>query len=131
VKGTLLGAKLSSELRKKHNTRSMRVRKDDKVKILRGQFKGTIGAVTEVKLKASRIYVAGSEVVKKDGSKAKYPIHPSNVEIIELTTKDKKRLEVKTAAPKKEASGSKTSKAAETVSSAKKAAPKAGDTKKE
>ena len=130
VKGKMLAAKLSSELRQKHSIKSMRVRKDDKVKILRGQFKGTIGAVTEVKTKALRVYIANAEIVKKDGSKAKYPIHPSNVEIIELTTKDKKRLEVKTAAPKKEASGSKISKAAETtVSSEKKVAPKAGDAK--
>ena len=117
IKGKMLSAKLSSELRKKHSTRSMRVRKDDKVKILRGQFKGIIGTVDEVKIKAARIYVQKAEIVKKDGSKAKYPIHPSNVEIIELTTKDKKRLEVKpVATPKKE-------------KTTKKAAPKAGDTK--
>ena len=116
VKGKMLASKLSSELRKKHSTRSIRVRKDDKVKIMRGQFSGIVGAVEEVKVKASRIYVAGAGIVKKDGSKSKYPIHPSNVEIIELVTKDKKRFDVK-AAP--------TSKKVE----AKKAAPKAGDTK--
>lgn len=118
IKGKLLAAKLSSELRKEHNMRSIRVRKDDKVKILRGQFKGTIGVVETVKTRASRILVQGAEVVKKDGSKAKYPIHPSNVEIVELTSKDKKRLEFKTTkapAPKK--------------AEAKPSAPKAGDTK--
>ena len=40
-----MSAKLSKELRAKQNIRSVRVRTGDKVKILRGQFKGKTGVV--------------------------------------------------------------------------------------
>ena len=45
---------LSKELRKKAGKRNIPVRKEDKVKILRGKFKGKVGKVLEVKLKISK-----------------------------------------------------------------------------
>ncbi len=94
IRKTLLSATLSKELRKKYGRRSLPVRKDDKVKILRGQFKKKTGKVSDVNLKKVRIYVEGVENIKKDGSKAPYPIHPSNVMITELILEDKKRRKV-------------------------------------
>ncbi len=91
IRKTLLSATLSKDLRKKYGKRSLSVRKDDKVKILRGQFKKKTGKISRVNLKRIRIYVEGAENVKKDGSKAPYPIHPSNVMITELNLDDKKR----------------------------------------
>lgn len=94
IRKTLLPAHLSKELRKKYNKRSASVRVGDKVKILRGQFKKKTGKITKVDLKKIRINIEGIENVKKDGSKVPYPLHPSNVMIIELNLDDKKRKKV-------------------------------------
>lgn len=91
IRKSLLSATLSKDLRKKYGKRSLSVRKDDKVKVLRGQFKKKTGKVSRVNLKKIRIYIEGVENVKKDGSKAPYPIHPSNVMITELNLDDKER----------------------------------------
>lgn len=92
IKGKMLASPLAKDLRTKYGTRNIRVRIGDKVKVTRGQFKGTIGSVESVSVAASRVFVQKCEVVKKDGSKAKYPLHPSSVQIIEVNTKDKKRF---------------------------------------
>lgn len=42
-----------------------------------------------VNLRKSRITIEGMQHVKRDGTKTFYPIHPSNVQIIELITEDK------------------------------------------
>jgi large subunit ribosomal protein L24 len=91
IKGKFLSARLSKELSKKYSTRNIRVRKGDKVRLMRGQFKGKTGLVDKVDLSRERIYVSGAVLVKKDGGKIPYPIHPSNVQIIELV-EDKKRF---------------------------------------
>eukprot|EP00034_Subulatomonas_tetraspora_P000732 GABW01000997.1.p1 GENE.GABW01000997.1~~GABW01000997.1.p1 ORF type:complete len:57 (-),score=13.04 GABW01000997.1:54-224(-) len=43
-----MSAPLSSALREEYKVRSMPIRKDDEVKIVRGQFKGTEGKITSV-----------------------------------------------------------------------------------
>lgn len=91
VRSTLLGSHLSKDLRLKLKQRSLRVRKGDKVKVMRGQHKGKIGTVDRLNTKRMKVYVTGVEFIKKDGSKAMYPIHPSNLMIQELQT-DKRRL---------------------------------------
>lgn len=93
IKHRLLGSHLSVELKKKHNKRSLAVKKEDKVKVMRGQFKGHLGKVDRVDLKNTLVYIRGVDITKKDGTKSFYPIHPSNLMIVELSTGDKKRLE--------------------------------------
>ena len=83
---------LSKELRTKLKMRSIRVRKGDKVKVLRGQFKGKIGTIEKVDNTKIKVHITGVETIKKDGSKAKYPINPSNIIIQEVDTTDKRRL---------------------------------------
>ncbi|MFT4312027.1 MAG: 50S ribosomal protein L24 [Candidatus Woesearchaeota archaeon] len=95
VRGTFLHAPLSKELRAKHKIPTLRVRKGDKVKVLRGQFKGHVGQVDKVFVKEARIVVQKAELQKKDGSSVRYPIHPSNVQILELKD-EKKRMSKKT-----------------------------------
>lgn len=94
IKTGFMTAPLSKELRKKYNRRNMGVVEGDKVKIIRGQFKKTSGKVAKVNTKRQRIYVEGAELVKKDGSKTQYPIHPSNVMITEMKIEDKKRKKI-------------------------------------
>ncbi len=86
-----MGVHLSPELRKKYGRRSITIRKGDKVKIMRGQFSKKLGLVTEVKVKLGKVYVEGAEQVKKDGSKAFYPLNPTNLMITELILDDKMR----------------------------------------
>ena len=91
-KGKFLGSHLSKDLRTKQKVRSLRVIKGDKVEIMRGTFKGKSGKIERVDLKKSKVYITGIELVKRDGSKALYPIHTSNLLIQNLNLDDKRRL---------------------------------------
>ncbi|MGM5480951.1 MAG: 50S ribosomal protein L24 [Nanobdellota archaeon] len=92
TRGSFFHAPLSKELRKKYNTRSVRVRKGDKVAVMRGQFKGKTGSIDRVDLSRNKIFVAGVELSKKDGSKTPYPLHASNVMITTIGSEDKRRF---------------------------------------
>jgi len=98
-----LGSNLSKELREKLGKRTLSLRKGDKVKIMRGQFKGKEGAVERVDVKHTKVYVQNIEVQKKDGSKAFYPMNPSNLMIVE-TVEDKMRIKNGKTTPKKTSS---------------------------
>ncbi|MFW6383531.1 MAG: 50S ribosomal protein L24 [Nanoarchaeota archaeon] len=102
IRGRLMVSPLSKELRKKYNKRSLRLRKGDKVKVMRGQFKGTEGAVEKVDLKNYKVNIENVQMNKKDGTKTFYPVHPSNLMITNIYKEDKKRLS--RLQPKKEAS---------------------------
>ncbi len=102
-KRKLLSVNLTKDLREKHNTRNIELRKGDKVKIMRGKFKGKEGKVIEVKTKLQKIYIEGIQTKKQDGSKVNVPLRSSNLQIIELVLEDKKRFKrQKTQTPKKE-----------------------------
>lgn len=100
VRSALLCSHLSKELAKKLNTRSLRVRKGDKVTVMRGQHKGKSGTVDRVEVQKARIYITGVDMPKRDGSRALYPIHPSKLLIKEIAT-DKRRLNETTSEAKK------------------------------
>ena len=85
---------LSKELREKYKKRNIGLKKGDKVKILRGQFKKHVGNVEKIDLKICKAIISGVEVNKKDGSKTNYPINVSNLMITELNLDDKKRKEI-------------------------------------
>ncbi|MEK6949865.1 MAG: 50S ribosomal protein L24, partial [Nanoarchaeota archaeon] len=87
-------AHLSKDLHKKYGKRSANLRKGDSVKISRGQFRNKTGKVEEVNLKETRAYVSGIEHVKKDETKSRLPIHPSNLIITELNMDDKRRAKI-------------------------------------
>lgn len=76
-------AHLSKELRKKIGKRAVRIKKGDKIKILRGSFKGKEGKVVAVNLKSAKIYIEGITHRKARGQEVLRPIDPSNVLIIE------------------------------------------------
>ncbi len=95
-KRKLLSVNLSKELREKHNTRNIEIRKDDKVKIMRGKYKGKEGKIILVKTKLLKIYIEGIQTKKQDGSKVNVPLRASNLQIVELYLDDKKRMSKKT-----------------------------------
>lgn len=87
----LMSAHLSPELREKYNRRSFPIRVGDRVKILRGEFRGVEGKVTGVDRERQMIYVENVTIKKADGTTAPRPIHVSNAMIIELNLEDEYR----------------------------------------
>jgi large subunit ribosomal protein L24 len=71
----------------------MPVRKGDRVRIVRGDFKKLEGEITEVNLKRCVIFVEGASTTKVDGTQVQRPIHPSNVVLLSLM-EDRRRSEV-------------------------------------
>lgn len=82
---------LKPSLRKKQGTRSMQVRKGDKVQVMRGKYRGRTGEVQKVYLKKPAVEVEDIEVEKTSGEKANVKIHPSNLKITKLNKEDPKR----------------------------------------
>ena len=66
----------------------------DRVKVVRGSYKGTLGKVDRINLKRERIFVEGTDRTKRDGTKSLYPIHPSNVIIYDLVLDDRMRKQM-------------------------------------
>lgn len=83
---------LSTDLHKKYKARSMRIRVGDTVKVLRGDFKGKSGKVERVNIRDEKVYIAGIDVPKRDGSKALRPIKPSNLLLEQVHDTDKRRF---------------------------------------
>lgn len=93
IKQKFLSGHLSKELRAKYGLRAVQIRTGDKVKVMRGQFRGRENKVERVDVKESKIYITGIERSKKDGSKSHIPVIPSNVLVTDLNLDDKKRKE--------------------------------------
>ena len=74
----------SKEIREKFSVRSLPIRKDDFVKIIRGSWKGREGKVICVYRKKWCIYIEKVTRDKANGTPVQIPIHPSNVEITKL-----------------------------------------------
>lgn len=97
VRRVIMSSRLSKELRAKHNVRSMPVRKDDEVKVVRGKFAGKEGKVTQCYRLKWVIHVDKVTVENGKGQTVNVGVHPSNVEIIKMKTTNlrKKILERK------------------------------------
>ncbi|MBI2045022.1 50S ribosomal protein L24 [Candidatus Pacearchaeota archaeon] len=103
IKREFMSINLSKDLRKKNKKRSIPVRKGDTVKVMRGKFKKKQGKVTKVNAKRQKVMIEGIQVKKMDGSKVDIAFRPSNLQMIELYSEDKKRgIEPVNAEPKKQ-----------------------------
>jgi len=85
-------AHISRELRSKLKSkrRSLLLRKGDKVKVMRGDYKGVSGEVVRIDLKKMVAFVDKVKVKKSDGKEKNVPISASNLTITEMK-EDKKR----------------------------------------
>ncbi len=83
---------LSTDLKKKYTMRNIVVRAGDKVKILKGDYKGKEGKVQTVSLRKTLVYVEGIERQRRDGKKSPLGIAPASLLIVELNTEDKRRM---------------------------------------
>jgi len=92
IKRKLMSSHLSKELQTKHGVRSIPVRKDDEVKVMRGTHKGRGGKVIQVYRKKWCIHIEKIVREKANGSSVPVPIHSSNVRITKLKLdNDRKR----------------------------------------
>lgn len=80
----LMSATLSKSLRNKYGIRSLPIRKDDEVVVLRGARKGNKGKVIQVHRKKWAIHVDKVTKNKANGAPYQLPIHPSNVAITKV-----------------------------------------------
>merc|ERR1711998_628948 len=89
----IMSAALSSDLRSKHHVRSMPVRKDDEVSVVRGTYKGREGKVIQCYRKKWVIHVERITREKASGATVQVGIHPSKCVITKLKLdKDRKSI---------------------------------------
>merc|ERR1711918_141299 len=84
VRRTLMGGHLNKELSQKYHVKSMPIRKDDEVIVMRGSNKGREGKVIQVYRKKFVIHIERVTHEKSNGSTVNVGIHPSNVVITKL-----------------------------------------------
>ncbi|KAK9240525.1 60S ribosomal protein [Lipomyces kononenkoae] len=93
VKRVIMSAPLSKELREKYKVRSLPIRKDDEISVVRGAYKGKEGKVTQVYRLKYIIQVEKLTKDKVDGSSVPVAVHPSKVVITKLKLdKDRESL---------------------------------------
>ncbi|EXJ84600.1 60S ribosomal protein [Capronia epimyces CBS 606.96] len=93
VRRTIMSAPLSKELREKHNVRSIPIRKDDEVTVVRGSNKGREGKVTSVYRLKYLIHIERVSREKSNGQSVPLGIHPSKVIVTKLKLdKDRENL---------------------------------------
>ncbi|XP_048220244.1 60S ribosomal protein L26-like [Perognathus longimembris pacificus] len=96
IRRKIMSSPLSKELKQKYHVRSMPIRKDDEVQVVRGHDKGQqIGKVVQVYRKKYVIYIERVQREKANGTTIHVGIHPSKVVITRLKLdKDRKSRQV-------------------------------------
>merc|ERR1712010_61660 len=84
VRRKIMSAHLNKELVQKYNVKSMPIRKDDDVIVVRGKNVGREGKVIQVYRKKYVIHIERVTREKSNGSTVNVGIHPSNVMITKL-----------------------------------------------
>ncbi|KAJ1521272.1 hypothetical protein ONE63_002953 [Megalurothrips usitatus] len=94
IRRRIMSAPLSKELRQKYNVKSMPIRKDDEVQVVRGHYKGQqVGKVVQCYRKKFVIYIERIQREKANGASVYVGIHPSKVVIVKLKIdKDRKNI---------------------------------------
>ncbi|KAJ9656135.1 60S ribosomal protein L26A [Neophaeococcomyces mojaviensis] len=89
----IMSAPLSKELREKHNVRSIPIRKDDEVTVVRGSQKGREGKITSVYRLKYLIHIERVSREKSNGQSVPIGIHPSKVVVTKLKLdKDREKI---------------------------------------
>merc|ERR1711903_105442 len=84
VRRKIMSSHLNKELVQKYNVKSMPIRKDDEVIVVRGKNVGREGKVIQVYRKKYVIHIERVTREKSNGSTVNVGIHPSNVMITKL-----------------------------------------------
>ncbi|WP_276301903.1 50S ribosomal protein L24 [Halorussus lipolyticus] len=86
-------ATLADDLREEFDTRSVRVNAGDTVEVMRGDFAGEEGEVTNVDLRDAIVHVEDVTVEKADGEEVPRPLDASNLRVTDLDLEDDRREE--------------------------------------
>merc|ERR1712110_310608 len=107
IRRRLMSAPLSKELRTKYGVRSMPVRKDDEVQVVRGHYKGQqVGKIVQCYRKKFRVYIERIQREKANGATVNVGIHPSKLVVVKLKMdKDRKAILDRRAKGRAEALG--------------------------
>ena len=95
ARGKYLSASLSKDLREKVGSKTLPIRSGDKVRVLRGDFKGHEGEVLSVDYDSYKVTVEEVTLSKPDGTATFLPVDPSNLVIIDADLKDDRRIKNK------------------------------------
>ena len=87
-----MGSALSKDLQKKYGKKSARVVEGDSIKILRGEFKGVDGKISNISTQKSSVAIDDVKKEKTKGDKFDVYIHTSNLVITSLNSNDKWRM---------------------------------------
>lgn len=90
-KKVLLSAHLSKELMQRIKKRAVTVKKGDRIKVMRGDFKGKTGLVASVDYKNATITVEGISKRNSRGVDVLVQLKPSNLMVVERKGEEKKR----------------------------------------
>nr|UXY87175.1 60S ribosomal protein L26 [Cryptomonas sp.] len=86
-----MSSHLSKMLQKKYNIKSIPIRKNDEVKIVRGSMKGKIGKVIQCHRKNFSIFIEKIARFKTGRSISYIPISPSNVVVVNLSITNERK----------------------------------------
>ena len=95
ARGKYLSASLSKDLKEKLGKKSLPVRSGDKVRVVRGDFKGHEGKVLTVDYGSYKVTIEEVTLAKPDGTTTFLPVDPSNLVIIDADLSDDRRIKDK------------------------------------
>lgn len=93
VKDKMMSVNLNDVLRDELGTRNLNVRVGDRVKVMRGDDKGSEGIVSDMDREEEKIYINNLDRQRVDGTLREKPFHPSNLQIQALNLEDEDRIE--------------------------------------
>lgn len=87
-----LGSALSKDLQKKYGKRSVRISKGDSITIVRGEYSGVDGKVSQISIQKNAVAIEGIKKEQTRGGKFDVYIHTSNLVVKSLNGNDKWRI---------------------------------------
>ena len=94
IRRKFVSAHLSKELRASLGTRSIPLRKGDKVVVLRGKYAGQTSKVSSIDLKSCVVYLEDIKRRTARGTEVHVPFHASNLVATDIVMEDPKRKEM-------------------------------------
>ncbi len=93
VKDKLLSARLSDEIRDELETKTLPLRRGDRVQVMTGEFEGSKGIIRNIDREEQKVYIDGLSKNRQDGTEIHVPFAPSNLQVVALSIEDEKRIE--------------------------------------
>src|SRR3989344_9250711 len=88
IRNKFMSVNLAKDLRKEFSRTNAKLAIGDVVKILRGDRSGEKGAVERIDLSKLKVYIKDIKRKKANGTEVFIPLHPSNLQIVDINLKD-------------------------------------------